>query len=271
MAYNNFKPTIWSKFIQNELERKCKLVEDCWTQFEGEAKQGSRVKILGVGSPDIFDYVPGEGIPDPVAVEGTSVFLDIDQAKAFNFMVDDIDKAQSVTGLMQTLISEATSKMARVRDSFVASLAAENALTSASTAVSTAANAKKLVDEGLLALRENDVDIEDDVVITVSPFFYQLFRDALTELKTNNDELIKKGIVGMYDNCNVKVSNNLYNDGTDDYMMIRTKKAIAFAGGIDETEAYRPEKFFADAVKGLNVYGAKIVRPKELFVIKAHK
>ena len=271
MAYSNFKPTIWSKFIQTELEKKCRLVEDCWTQFEGEAKQGSRVKILGIGSPDIFDYVPGTGIPAPVAVDGTDINLDIDQAKAFNFMIDDIDKAQSVSGLMETLIKEATAKMARTRDSFVASLAKDSENSSDSTQVTTAAKAKALVDEALLALRENDVDIEDEVTITVSPFFYQLFRDALTELKTNNDELIKKGVVGMYDNCKVKLSNNLYNDGTDDYMLVRTKRAIAFAGGIDETEAYRPESFFADAVKGLNVYGGKIVRPKELYVIKAHK
>lgn len=271
MAYSNFKPTIWSKFIQTELEKKCKLVEDCWTQFEGEAKQGGRVKILGIGAPDIFDYVPGTGIPAPATMEGTSVQLDIDQAKAFNFMIDDIDKAQSVNGLMETLIKEATAKMAKTRDSFVASLAKDATYASESTQVTTPAQAKALVDEALLSLRENDVDVDDDVTITVSPFFYQLFRDALTELKTNNDELIKKGVVGMYDNCKVKLSNNLYNDGTDDYMMVRTKRAVAFAGSIDETEAYRPESFFADAVKGLNVYGGKIVRPKEIFVIKAHK
>lgn len=271
MAFSNFKPTIWSKFIQTELEKKCRLVEDCWTQFEGEAKQGSRVKILGVGAPDIFDYVPGNGIPAPTAIEGTSIHLDIDQAKAFNFMIDDIDKAQATNGLMEILIKEATAKMAKTRDSFVASLAKEADLCSDSAKIDTAAKAKAAVDTALLALRENDVDVEDDVTITVSPFFYQLFRDALTELKTNNDELIKKGVVGMYDNCKVKLSNNLYNDGTDDYMLVRTKRAIAFAGGIDETEAYRPESFFADAVKGLNVYGGKIVRPKELYVIKAHK
>jgi len=113
--------------------------------------------------------------------------------------------------------------------------------------------------------------VADNVTITVSPFFYQLFRDALTDLKTNNDELIAKGVVGMYDCARVILSNNLYNDGTDDYMMVRTNKAIAFASAIDETEAYRPEKFFSDAVKGLNVYGGKLVRPKELVVIKAHK
>jgi len=271
MAYSNFKPTIWSKFIQTELEKKCRLVEDCWTQFEGEAKQGSRVKILGVAAPDIFDYVAGEGIPAPTTIEGTEVMLDIDQAKAFNFMIDDVDRAQSVSGLMETLIKEATAKMAKTRDSYVASLAKDAESMSESLKITTGAEAKSAIDSALLALRENDVDIEDEVTITVSPFFYQLFRDAITELKTNNDELIKKGVVGMYDNCKVKLSNNLYNDGTDDYMMIRTKRAIAFAGAIDETEAYRPESHFADAVKGLNVYGAKIVRPKELYVIKAHK
>lgn len=271
MAFSNFKPTIWSKFIQTELEKKCRLVEDCWTQFEGEAKQGSRVKIIGVGAPEVFDYEAGKGIPAPVSVEGTSIHLDIDQAKAFNFMIDDIDKAQATNGLMEILIKEATAKMAKCRDSFVASLASEAAYCSDSTKVTTGTGAKALIDAALLQLRENDVDVEDEVTITVSPFFYQLFRDALTELKTNNDELIKKGVVGMYDNCKVKLSNNLYNDGTDDYMMVRTSRAIAFAGGIDETEAYRPESFFADAVKGLNVYGGKIVRPKELYVIKAHK
>ena len=50
MAFSNFKSVIWSKFIQTELEKKCRLVEDCWTQFEGEAKQGARVKIIGVGA-----------------------------------------------------------------------------------------------------------------------------------------------------------------------------------------------------------------------------
>ncbi len=271
MSYANFKKTIWSKYIQTELERKCKLVEDCTTQFEGEAKQGSRVKILGVASPSVADYNQTEGLGTPETPQDSSVFLDIDRAKAFNFMVDDIDKAQGADGVMEVLMKEAIRKMARVRDSFVASLAAESALISESAQIKTGAQAKAAVDAALLALRENDVDTEDDVVITISPFFYQLFRDVLTELKTNNDELIRKGIVGMYDNCKVKMSNNLYNDGTDDYMMVRSTRAIAFAGGIDEVEAYRPEKYFADAVKGLNVFGAKIIRPKELYVIKAHK
>ena len=168
-------------------------------------------------------------------------------------------------------MKEATAKMAQVRDSYVASLAAEATYKSEAATITTPAEAKAAVDAGLLQLRENDVALEDEVVIEVAPFFYQLFRDSLTELKTNNDELIQKGIVGMYDNCKVKLSNNLYTDDNGTHMMIRTRKAIAFAGGIEQTEAYRPETLFSDAMKGLNVYGAKIIRPKELYTIVAKK
>ena len=66
------------------------------------------------------------------------------------------------------------------------------------------------------------------------------------------------------------MSNNLYNDGVDTYEMIRTKKAIAFANQMEKMETARKEKGFADIIKGLHVYGAKLVRPKELYVIKAH-
>lgn len=52
------------------------------------------------------------------------------------------------------------------------------------------------------------------------------------------------------------------------YNVLRTDKAIAFAEQIDKVEAYRPETAFQDALKGLYVFGAKIVRPNEIYVIK---
>ncbi len=72
----------------------------------GEARQGSRVKILGVARPTIGDYT-GQNIGAPEDVPDTAVYLDIDRAKFFNFGVDDVDKAQSVEGLMQALMAEA--------------------------------------------------------------------------------------------------------------------------------------------------------------------
>ncbi len=269
MAYSNFKPIVWSNHIQHELEKASVLVEDCNTEFEGDAKRGSRVKILGVTRPTIGDYT-GTDIGAPEEVADTALYLDITQAKFFNFGVDDVDKAQSIEGLMPALMQESAAALAQERDRFVGAQAIDAGKLSDSLAVSDAESAKKAVDDAFVWLWGNDVKINDEVVITVSPWFYNLFKDALTHLYTDNVELVKKGIVGMYNGAMVKISTNLYSDGTDDYMMIRTKKAIAFAGQINQTEAYRPAQRFQDAVKGLDTYGAKVVRPKEMYVIKAH-
>ena len=57
MSYANFKETIWSKYIQHEKEKLLTFKADCDYKFEGEAKQGKQVKILGVGRPTIKKYL----------------------------------------------------------------------------------------------------------------------------------------------------------------------------------------------------------------------
>lgn len=270
MSYANFKQTFWSKYIQHELKKRTILADFCDTKFKGEVKMGNQVKILGVGRPTIGNYT-GASIGSPEHPEDSSVFLTIDKAKYFNFGVDDVDEAQSVPGLMEALMEEADLAMALEVDSDIAALAVNAGTVSSSTQINSAAAAKTAVDAGILALRENDVQISDEVVMELPPFVYQLLKDKYIELDTANSEMMKKGIVGFYDNVRVRVSNNLYNDGTDFYAMIRTKKAIAYANQIQKVEAYRPDDLFEDAVKGLNVYGCKVVRPKELYTIRAHK
>jgi hypothetical protein len=270
LAYTNFKQTFWSKHIQHELEKKAILAEFCNREFQGEVKQGNQVKILGVGRPTIGDYV-GTDIGTPETVADSSVFLTINKAKYFNFMVDDVDKAQSVPGLMESLMEEATIAMNLQIDTDIAALAVNAGGLSATTQINSAATAKTAVDAAILALRENDVPITADVVMEIPPFVYQWLKDKYIELDTANSEMMAKGIMGFYDNIRVRVSNNLYNDGTDYYAMFRTKKAIAYVNQIDNVEPYRPEGLFSDAIKGLNVYGMKVVRPKELYVVKCHK
>ena len=82
-------------------------------------------------------------------------------------------------------------------------------------------------------------------------------------------EELKNGKIGMYGNVTVKLSNNVAKtEGGDvDNIMIRTKRAIAFVNPLTHTEAYRPEKSFADAVKGYALFDGKVVRPKEIINI----
>ena len=60
MAVTNFIQTIWSKKIQDDLELKTKLVQNCLRAYEGDCKYAQSVKILGVGEPTIGAYTGAE-------------------------------------------------------------------------------------------------------------------------------------------------------------------------------------------------------------------
>lgn len=269
MAYENFKPTIWSKYIQHELEKFTVMQEDCNTQFQGEVGLGKTVKIIGVGRPTVRTYTPGSNINAAETPPDNSIFLQIDQYKYTHFIVDDVDEAQSQEGLMQAYMEESTRALAENRDSYIAGLAASSKQKSTQQSITTAAQAKTAIDTGLSALYEKGVTAKDGISITLPPWLYVLFRSALTTDLSDNVEMLKKGIVGTYSGATIKMSNNLAKASGYDLAMFRTKKAIAFAGGIEKTEAYRPDLQFADAVKVLDCFGAKIVRPNELYVLVA--
>lgn len=272
MAYENFKPTVWAKRIQQELGKLCVLQEDCNTQWQGSVGIGKRVKIIGASRPTVKTYEPGTDIETAETPADTSVFLDVNQYKYTHFIVDDIDEAQAVEGMMDAYMKGSAEELAEQRDAYIGTVAAEGAGgKSESAKVETADAAKTLIDNAFVWLWNNGVKINADVSIVMTPWFYNLFKNKLTELSTNNVDQIRKGIVGMYNNAVVKLSNNLPKSGSDDCMLIRTKDAVAFAHGIEKVEPYRPEKQFADAVKVLDTYGAKVVRPKELYIVRAHQ
>ena len=267
MAVNNFIQTIWSKKIQDALELKCKLVNNCLRAYEGDAKYAQTVKILGVGDPTISDYSSSTGItPEAMSDEGQN--LDINQAKAFAFYVDDINQAQSVPGLAEEYQRKAVHGLAVARDTYVANLI-KGVTTSAKVTTATALSAdavKTALDAAIVALRERNFD--EDGVIEITPAVYNVFKDKLITLSTNNPEYIKKGIVGMYDGFEVMMSNNMAKDETYAYCDVRGKKAIAFVGQINEVEAFRSDTYFADVVRGLDTFGAKVIDENRIQVVK---
>ena len=264
MAVTNFIQSIWSKKILDALELECKLVQNCHRAYEGDVDHAKSVKILGVGEPTIRPYNPGTAITvEEMSDEGQT--LTIDQANYFAFYVDDIDKAQSVPGLAEEYQRKSVHGLAVARDSYVAGLI--KSATNATTATAlTEEGVKKAIDEAIVALRERNFN--EDGVIEITPAVYNLFKNNLITLSTNNPEYIKKGIVGVYDNFEVMMSNNMAKDTTYAYCDIRGKKAIAFAGQINKVEAMRSEGHFKDLVRGLDTFGAKVIDNARIQVIK---
>ncbi|MDD6262537.1 MAG: hypothetical protein PUA83_05575 [Clostridiales bacterium] len=270
MAYENFKETIWAKGIERALLKRCVLEANCNTKFQGEVGEGKRVKIVGAARPTISTYTPGTNISTPEKPADTSVYLDIDQYKYANFFVDSIEAAQSDADIMQIYIDGAADGITELRDAYVGSLAASSENISDSLSAATTDEAISHVDTALVGLWEKGIRTSDDVVLECPPWFYDRIVTKIISISTDNPKLIGNGEVGRYKGAHVVMSNNIYNDGTDDYIMLRTKKAIAFAGGIHRVIPYEPELQFGEAVKVLDTYGAKIVRPDELFVLRVH-
>ena len=270
MAYTNFKQTIWSKQIQLDLAKLMVFREICNTKFQGEAGRGKIVKIVGISKPTVKNYIPGTAIDEAETPADTSMELLINQYKYTNFLVDDVDAAQAHTDIMKSLMSGSADKHAEVADSYSSGLVKEAKNVKTKT-IATPEEAKAAIDEAFVALWEEGVKTGKDTYIVVSPWFYSLFKNSLTEVLTNNVEMVERGIFGMYNGAYVKMSNNLAKDGDADCIAVMTKDAIAYADGIEEVEAYRPQNSFSDAVKVLHTFGAKVVRKEQLVCIKATK
>lgn len=273
MSFKNFIPTIWAEAIERELERACVFAENCNRQYEGSVKDmGDSVRILGVGKPTVITTSDTDvTLADPEKVEDTSVTLKIDHMSYFNYAVGDIDKAEAVNGIMEALNKESSEVVAAEMDSFIANLAKDKqAVKDAAVAYEvTTANVLKKIDAAIQKLYENNVSPATKLTITVSPRFYFLLKQAYVDLDTDNSKMLENGKVGRYGNVEVKLSNQVAtaNSGATDLIQLKTDRAIAFVNPLTHTEAYRPEKKFADAVKGFVLYGGKIVRPKEMIVM----
>ena len=275
MAYSNFIPEVWAESINRELERACVFVEDCNRKYEGlVAKKGDTVHILGIGKPTIRTMERNNASGDiegAEEVQDNSIPLTIEQIRYFNYKVGDIDKAQAVGGLMDALSEETAEGLSNEMDKYVANMVTSEGVEKLNTTAIavTKDNVLELLDDAIQKLQENDVNVNNGVVVTVSPRFYKLFKQAYIGKDTSNSEELKNGKVAMYGNVTVKLSNNVCktDSGATDNIMIRTKRAIAFVNPLTHTEAYRPEKSFADAVKGFALFDGKVVRPKEIINI----
>lgn len=282
MSVANFIPTIWSARLLAHLDKKHVYAALVNRDYEGEIKNfGDTVKINQIGDVTIKDYTKGQDIEDPDDLSGEQTTLTIDQAKYFNFAIDDVDAAQVNPKLMDKAMQRAAYGMNDVTDAFLANLmyvAAENNgenLGSDSTPlVPTKDTAYDLLVDLGTDLTEKNVPTEGRWVVVPAWYHGLLLKDSrfVGNGTDYNKALIEGGEVGVAAGFKIWLSNNVPNTTGTKYKIIAgTNEAASFAEQIIKTEAYRPEKRFSDAVKGLHVYGGKVVQPKCLSVLTANK
>jgi hypothetical protein len=273
MSIEKFKPIVWAEQFDKDLEKSLVFYEDCNHQYEGLAtKPGDSIKILGLGRPTTRTFTDGKlhALDEPEAIQGTSMTIPLNQVTDFNFYVDDLDKAQAQggSGLLSQYMTEAKNVVAEAQDKYIAGLVADSNVATIDSVKVTTDNVLDIIDKAFLILLKNDVKRTDSVTMTVTPEFAMVLKRAYVDLDTNNSEMLANGKIGRYSNIVIKESNQVYNDGKNDIIQLKTNKAISFVKPYIHLEAYRPEGYFEDAVKGYALYDGAVTRPKEIVGIK---
>lgn len=271
MAITNFIPTVWSENLYTALNKQYIAVANCNREFEGEIRnRGAVVKICGVGNVTVGDYTKDTDMSNPQALSDTVRELTVDQAKYFNFQIDDIDKVQCTPRLLEAAMKVAADSLANEADKFIYGFHSKVTNTVSQDSV-TVDNILDSILEARQTLYENNVTEGSEVVLEVTPAIASLILKAKIDLGSDNTAALENGCIGSLAGCKIFVSNNVAttSSGLTTYhkCLMRTKRAIAFAEQLSEIDAYRPEKRFADAVKGLHLYGASLIYPNEIVLL----
>jgi hypothetical protein len=286
MGLANFTPALWAAEILVALDKAHRYSQPGVVNrdYEGEiTAEGDRVKINSVGDVTISTYSKDTDINDPEALMASQQELIIDQAKYFNFAVDDVDRVQNNVDVLTEAARRAAYGLRNTADIFLGTtmknaIGTSNSVGSESspkTDLGTAGNAYEYLVDLQVILDENETPMDNRWCI-VPPWFHgNLQEDSrFTGYGTDmNMEIVMNGMVGRAAGFDILVSNNVPSTTSTTKFKIIAGHSIAtsYAEQIVSVEAYRPEKRFSEAVKGLHVYGAKVVRPSNLAMLVANR
>lgn len=258
MAINQFIPEIWSagvtqSFIANQI-----VIPTLNTQYQGDATRGNTVHIINATTPTIVDYAAAGRSITAEALNDTEVQLLLNQEKAFSVNVDDVDKVQAA-GTFNAWTDAAGKALAEDAEEYLLAqmLAGATNGNSGAVVVDTAEEAKTAVRTIRTLMATGKVPSANRFLV-VTPDFADLLIQGLSDVAAAGatDELRNGQITRLY-GLNVLESPLL---GSDVSAIGYHADTVAFVNQIQSLEALRNQTKFSDIVRGLNVYGAKVIK-----------
>lgn len=286
----NFIPEIWSgKLIENFYDATV-LAAISNTDYEGEIRQyGDTVNIRTTPEITIRSYVKGQTLtvenPDKPKLQ-----LVIDKGEYFACVEDDIDKVQSDINLMDTWSKDASERMKikidqRVLTDMLTDIAAANKGATAGEqsasfnlgtnaspltvtkdgASSTTSVIDLLVDMGTV-LDEANAPETDRFVVIPAKMAGLIKKSELKDASLTGDSqsIVRNGRLGMVDRFTIYVSHNLFVSSGKYNIIAGHKMGFTFASQMTNMETIRSESTFGNIIRGLQVYGYKVVKGEAL-------
>lgn len=283
MALEAFRPTLWSRNLIVDIDKSLVFRNVVNTDYQGEITgAGQIVKINEIGDITVNSYTEDTDITIQT-LTGAQKEMVIDQKKYFAFNVDDVLAAQSNANIMQSAMQKAGFAMADEIDQHIAGKYTEAGVTTSNLGTSGTDLDIYAVGDGVdqlvavitnmhLALDNSNAPSMGRWCVMPAWMHAYLKFAGITD-STNRDGLKREdtgaygnGYIGNLLGFDFYASNNVSNDGTTYRVMFGTRDAISYAGQVVRMESGRVEKQFGDYVKGLYVYGSKVVRPDHLGV-----
>lgn len=275
MSITSVIPALWAKRLLENWNDEHVYVSCANRDYEGQIKEmGSTVKINSVGRITITSHTRNTDITAAEEIDTAGQVLTIDQGKHFNFQLDNLDKAQASVSVMDSAMEEAAWGLADAVDNFCATtlgnaILGANTLSAATVGTGAGeADAYEVLVRLGVVLSNNNVPKSGRWVVVPPWYEGMLMRDPrFVSFGTGqNRETLTNGRIGKAAGFEIKVSNNVPSS-TDVYA--GHKGVFSFAEQLKEMTPYKPPLRFADAMKGLLVYGAKVTRPTGLAKIVA--
>lgn len=268
MAIKNFIPEIWSANILDTLNNSLVFANLANHDYEGEIRAyGDTVHITGIGDIQIQDYAKyGELTIQPVTDIDAGV-LKIDQSKAFAFEVDDLDTVQARADLRGKFQERAAYNLAAEVDKYVGGLMVASAAGKALKKTYTKPEDvyESIVSLGVRLSKQNIPTAGRFLVVDPDVYGMLLLDDRFVKNTAVESATLHNGFVGNVNGFTVYQTNLMPgNTDTKHTMLAGSTIATTFAQQLSKIEPTRKEKGFSDIVKGLLVYGSKVIRPEAL-------
>ena len=278
MALSHFVPEIWSGAILSRLNKALVYRNVCTTEYEGDIKgAGDVVKINEIGPVTVNTYsATSTGALTVQQLADAQKLLKIDQMKYFAFWLDDVDNAQTKPKVMREAQNEAGFSLANDIDDYISGLYGDAGLAIGGTST-TGVDVQSTNVLKYLSLAQQKLDETNTPQagrwIVVPPWFAQKMTLSKIALDTSNSGTLGTGYLGKtHYGFDVWVSNQVYHaSGTDRAaIMCGYRGSIALAVQVLSTRQQDSGTIgFKTLVKGLVVYGAKVIRPNNLGVLWA--
>ena len=276
MAYTSLLTTIWTARLNASLKKNLVFANLMNRDYEVDARGAVAININTIGAVTVGTYLTGSMPLEDIS--STSMSFDINQKKFFNFKVEDFVIAASNVAIVDGAMVEAGYALADGADQFCAALTASisgSATSNLTLGYLVGTNASGSAQSGsaynLITTLAEELDIRNAPArgrfAVVPPWIIKYLNDDGKWLGGNysvgDNGLVQGAVIA---GLQLYVSNNLSKAsyGAAERVIAGTPSAWGFASQINKLERYRPQDAFADAVKGLWVYGAKVLKPSGL-------